>query len=149
MPQTQNFANHAKIVPVFHYVVLPILAVNLFSSIFGLVRSIRTATFSWHAVLGFLVAAALFLLALYARMFALAVQDRVIRLEMQLRLQNLLPADLRARIPEFTASQLVALRFASDAELPDLARKVLAENLRERKAIKQLIRNWQPDNLRA
>jgi Family of unknown function (DUF6526) len=135
MPQTQNFANHAKIVPVFHYVVLPILAVNLFSSIFGLVRSIRTA--------------ALFLLALYARMFALAVQDRVIRLEMQLRLQNLLPADLRARIPEFTASQLVALRFASDAELPDLARKVLAENLRERKAIKQLIRNWQPDNLRA
>jgi hypothetical protein len=149
MPQTQNFANHAKIVPVFHYVVLPILAVNLFSSIFGLVRSIRTATFSWHAVLGFLVAAALFLLALYARMFALAVQDRVIRLEMQLRLQNLLPADLRARIPEFTASQFVALRFASDAELPDLARKVLAENLRERKAIKQLIRNWQPDNLRA
>jgi hypothetical protein len=82
-------------------------------------------------------------------MFALAVQDRVIRLEMQLRLQNLLPADLRPRIPEFTVSQLVALRFASDAELPDLARKTLAENLRERKAIKQLIRDWQPDNLRA
>ncbi len=149
MSQTQNFANHSKIVPLFHYVILPILAVNLFSSIFGLVRSIRTANFSWHAVLGFLVAAALVLLALYARMFALAVQDRVIRLEMQLRLQNLLPAELRPRIPEFTVSQLVALRFASDAELPDLARKVLAENLRERKAIKQLIRDWQPDNLRA
>ncbi|MGC1171063.1 MAG: DUF6526 family protein [Candidatus Acidiferrales bacterium] len=149
MPQTQNFANHAKMVPMFHYVVLPILAVNLVSSIFGLVRSIRTETLSWHPVLGFLVAAALLLLALYARMFALAVQDRVIRLEMQLRLQNLLPADVRPRIPEFTASQLVALRFAGDAELPDLARKVLAENLRERKAIKQLIRDWQPDNLRA
>ena len=149
MPQTQNFANHAKIVPMFHYVVLPILAANLISSIFDLVRSIRTETFSWHAVLGFLVASALVLLALHARLFALAVQDRVIRLEMQLRLQNLLPADLCPRISDFTVSQLVALRFASDAELPELARKVLAENLRERKAIKQLIRNWQPDNLRA
>jgi hypothetical protein len=149
MSQTQNFANHSKIVPTFHYVILPILAINLVSSIFGLVRSIRTAAFSGHAVLGFLVAAALVLLALYARMFALAVQDRVIRLEMQLRLQNLLPADLRPRIPEFTVSQLVALRFACDAELPELARKVLAENLRERKAIKQLIHDWQPDNLRA
>lgn len=149
MPQTQNFANHAKIVPMFHYVVLPILGVNLVSSIFGLVRSIRTETLSWHAVLGFLVAAALVLLALHARLFALAVQDRVIRLEMQLRLQNLLPADLRPRISDFTVGQLVALRFASDAELPELARKVLAENLRERRAIKQLIRNWQPDNLRA
>ncbi len=149
MPQTQNFANHAKIVPMFHYVVLPILGVNLVSSIFGLVRSIRTETLSWHAVLGFLVAAALVLLALHARLFALAVQDRVIRLEMQLRLQNLLPADLRSRISDFTVGQLVALRFASDAELPELARKVLAENLRERRAIKQLIRNWQPDNLRA
>jgi Family of unknown function (DUF6526) len=149
MPQTQNLSNHAKIVPMFHYVVLPILAVNLVASVFDLVRSIRTATVSWHSVLGFLVAAALFLLALYARMFALAVQDRVIRLEMQLRLQNLLPADLRPRIADFTVSQLVALRFASDAELPELARKVLAENLQERKAIKQLIRTWQPDNLRA
>jgi hypothetical protein len=92
---------------------------------------------------------ALLLLALYARTFALTVQDRVIRLEMQLRLQNLLPADLHPRIPEFTTSQLVALRFASDSELPDLARKVLAEKLSERKAIKQLIRDWQPDNLRA
>jgi hypothetical protein len=149
MPQTQNFANHAKIVPMFHYVVLPILGVNLISSLVDLVRSIRTDAFSWHAVLGFLLASALVLLALHARLFALAVQDRVIRLEMQLRLQNLLPADLRQRISDFTVSQLVALRFASDAELPELARKVLAENLRERKAIKQLIRNWQPDNLRA
>lgn len=149
MPQKQNFANHAKMVPMFHYVVLPILFVNLVSSIFALVRSIRAAIFSWHAVLGFLVASALVLLALHARLFALAVQDRVIRLEMQLRLQHVLPADLRPRIPDFTVSQLVALRFAGDAELPELARRVLTENLRERKAIKQLIRDWQPDNLRA
>lgn len=144
MPQTQNFTNHTKLVPMFHFVVLPILATNLISSIFGVVHR-----FSWYTVLGFLVAVALVLLALYSRMFALTVQDRVIRLEMQLRLQGLLPNELRPRIPELTVGQLVALRFASDAELPDLARKVLAENLHDRKTIKRLVRDWQPDNLRA
>jgi hypothetical protein len=143
MPQTQIFSNHAKRVPLFHYFILPSLALNLGASV------LRAALhFSVDSVIAGLAAAALFVLAYYARIFALTVQDRVIRLEMQLRLQNLLPADLRPRIPEFTVSQLVALRFASDAELPELARKVLVENLRERKAIKQLIRNWQPDNLR-
>jgi len=77
------------------------------------------------------------------------VQDRVIRLEMRLRLQQLLAQDLRVRIPEFTVGQLVALRFASDAELPDLARKTLDEKLTDRKAIKKMIRDWQPDELRA
>jgi hypothetical protein len=144
MPQAQDFANHTKLVPLFHFVVLPILFINLVSSIIHLVRS-----FSAGSVIAFLTAVALVLLAFYARVFALTVQDRVIRLEMQLRLQGLLPADLRPRIPEFTTSQLVALRFASDTELPDLARKVLGEHLSERKAIKQLIRDWQPDNLRA
>ncbi|MFZ3332099.1 MAG: DUF6526 family protein [Candidatus Acidiferrales bacterium] len=144
MPQTQTFANHAKLVPMFHYFVLPVLVINLVSSIVHGVRH-----FSVNSVIAALVAAALLVLAFYARIFALTVQDRVIRLEMQLRLQNLLPADLRPRIPEFKVAQLVALRFASDAELPDLARKVLAENLQSRKNIKQLIRNWQPDNLRA
>lgn len=144
MPQTQNFANHTKLVPMFHCVVLPILFINVVSSIIQAVHS-----FSARSVIAFLTAVALVLLALYARTFALTVQDRVIRLEMQLRLQGVLPADLRPRIPEFTTSQLVALRFASDSELPDLARKVLAEKLAERKAIKQLIRDWRPDNLRA
>jgi hypothetical protein len=144
MPQAQNFANHTKLVPLFHFVVLPILFINLASSIIHVVRS-----FSAGSIIAFLTAVALVLLAFYARVFALTVQDRVIRLEMQLRLQGLLPPDLRPHIPEFTASQLVALRFASDTELPDLARKVLGENLSERKAIKQLIRDWQPDNLRA
>ena len=82
-------------------------------------------------------------------MFTLAVQDRVIRLEMRLRLQQLLPQELRPRIPDFTIDQLIALRFASDAELPGLARKVLDEKLAERKAIKKLIQNWQPDYQRA
>ena len=83
------------------------------------------------------------------RVFALTVQDRVIRLEMRLRLRELLPADLQTRIPEFTHHQLVALRFASDRELPALARKVLDEHLTDRRKIKLLIQDWQADHLRA
>jgi len=141
---TQNFENHTKIVPAFHYFILPVLTLNLGSAIYRV-----SFFFSADAVISLLLAAALVLLALYGRMFALKVQDRVIRLEMQLRLQSLLPANQRTRIPEFTLSQLVALRFASDPELPELARKVLDEKLHDRKAIKRMIQNWQPDLLRA
>ena len=96
-------------------------------------------------VLNILVAVALLLLAFLARLFALGVQDRVIRLEERMRYERLLPEDLKARIGEFTISQLVSLRFASDAELPALARKVLDEQIKERKAIKQMIQSWRPD----
>ena len=144
MSQTQNFENHAKLVPAFHFFVLPVFLANAIWSIFGVVHQ-----FSAQSVRGLVVAIALLTLALTARVFALTVQDRVIRLEMQLRLQRLLPADLLPRIPEFTVGQLVALRFASDAELPDLSRKVLQEKLTDRKAIKKMIRDWQPDFLRA
>jgi Family of unknown function (DUF6526) len=141
---TQSFENHTKIVPAFHYFVLPVLLINLGWRIDRVWHSLSADT-----VISFFLAAALVLLALYGRMFALTVQDRVIRLEMQLRLQRILPPDLGARISEFSVGQLVALRFASDAELPELARKVLDERLGDRKAIKKLIRNWQPDLLRA
>lgn len=144
MSQPQTFRNHAKFVPAFHFFVAPVFLLNIVWSIVRVVRS-----FSFGTIVSLLVAIALFLLALTARMFALTVQDRVIRLEMRLRMQQALPADLTPRIPEFTVSQLVALRFASDGELPDLARKVLQENLTERKAIKAMVRNWQPDHLRA
>jgi hypothetical protein len=144
MAEMQTFRNHAKFVPVFHFGILPILALNLGWSVYRALHA-----FSWNTAIGSLVAFALVLLALYARMFALAVQDRVIRLEMQLRLRQLLPSDLRERVGEFTLGQLISLRFAGDAELPALARKVLDEKLTDRKAIKQLIEDWQPDFLRA
>ena len=140
----QNFENHTKLVPAFHFFVLPVLGINL---VWSIVRAWNF--FSTGTVISALLAAALVLLALLGRLFSLTVQDRVIRLEMQLRLQNILPPDLRARIAEFNVGQLVSLRFASDAELPELARKVLDEHLTDRKAIKKLIRNWQPDLLRA
>jgi Family of unknown function (DUF6526) len=140
----QNFQNHAKYVPVFHFFVLPVLVFNVVWEIHRVVVAPSAGS-----VKALIVALALMLLGLYARMFALAVQDRLIRLEMQLRMQGVLPVNLRPRIPEFTLNQLVALRFASDAELPALAGKVLGEKLNDRKAIKRLIQNWQPDDLRA
>ncbi len=144
MSEVQNFKNHARFVPAFHFFVAPVFLLNIVWSAVRVVRS-----FSFGTIVSLLVAIALFVLAFTARIFALTVQDRVIRLEMRLRMQQMLPPDLMPRIPEFTVSQLVALRFASDAELPDLARKVLQEKLTERKAIKAMIRDWQPDQLRA
>jgi Family of unknown function (DUF6526) len=141
---TQNFDNHAKFVPAFHVVVLGIFTINLGWSLYRVAHA-----FSAESVLSLLLAIAFILLALYSRMFALTVQDRVIRLEMRLRLLQVLPAELRPRISEFNVNQLVALRFASDAELPALAKKVLDEKLNDRKAIKKMIRDWQPDFLRA
>jgi hypothetical protein len=141
----QNFANHTKFVPAYHFFAVPVFAANFVWSLFRL----RTLGFSFAGVFGVLVAAALVVLVFVARLFALAVQDRVVRLEEQLRYARLLPADLLARTAELTMGQVIALRFASDAELPTLARKVLDEKLVERKAIKQLIKNWKPDYLRA
>jgi hypothetical protein len=140
----QTLKNHARLVAPFHLFVLPVLGVNAVSTIIDAVRQP-----SYPTILGAFVGAALLTLALFARVFALTVQDRVIRLEMRLRLRELLPADLVARIPQFTTDQLVALRFASDVELPVLARRVLDEKLRDRKAIKQLVKDWQGDFLRA
>lgn len=140
----QNFENHAKFDPAFHFFVAPVFIINLIWSIYRIAHG-----FSTGSLISLLLAVAFILLALTGRTFALTVQDRVIRLEMRLRLRELLPADLLGRIPEFTVGQLVALRFASDEELPELSRRVLDEKLVDRKTIKKMIRNWQPDLLRA
>ena len=141
----QNFENHGKFVPAFHFFVVPMATINFGWQIYRW----RAGGFSLGGFESILLAAALVIGFFYARIFALRVQDRIIRLEERLRCQRLLPADLQPRIAELTAGQFVALRFASDAELPVLARKVLDEKLTERKAIKKLVKNWKPDYLRA
>ena len=141
----QNFQNHVRVVPPYHMFVFGVFLINLGTSIYRLVKF----GYSWDALVNFLLGVALVVLFFYARIFVLTVQNRVIRLEMRLRLAELLPADLRPRIPEFTVDQLVSLRFACDAELPALARKVLNEKLSDRKVIKQLVKDWQADYLRA
>jgi uncharacterized protein DUF6526 len=141
----QNFSNHVRWVPAYHFFVLPVFILNFGWSIFRLIRP----GFSWDGVVHLLTAAALFVFAINARAFALAVQDRVIRMEERQRLAKLLPEDLRPHICEFTRGQLVALRFASDEELPGLARKVLNGKVTDIKAIKQMVKNWREDYLRA
>src|SRR5487761_750413 len=141
----QNLQNHARFVPAYHMFVAPVLLLNIGWTIYHLVK----IGISFESVLGVWMALALFVLAFCARIFALTVQDRVIRLEMRLRLAQILPADLRLRIPEFTPGQLVSLRFAGDAELPALSRKVLDDKMNDRKALKKLIQDWQGDYLRA
>jgi hypothetical protein len=142
--KAQSFENHVRFVPPFHFFIVPVLLANVIWSIVRLVHSVS----AWSAF-QVLVALALFMLAPTLRTTALTVQNRVIRLEMRLRLLELLPADLKPRIGEFTMPQLIALRFASDAELPELARKVLADNVKDQKTIKKMVRNWQGDFLRA
>jgi len=144
MPE-QNFSNHGRFFAPFHFFVVPVLLINFFWSIYRW----KVSGFSLDGFVSLVVALALLLGFLTARRMALSVQDRVIRLEERLRYERLLPADLRPRIGDFTVSQCVSLRFASDAELPALARKVLDEKLNERKTIKQLIKSWKSDYLRA
>jgi hypothetical protein len=142
--KTQSFANHTRFFPAFHFFIVPVLLINFITSLVRLRNGIDYAS-----VLSVLVAAALLALAFTARIFAMTVQDRVIRMEMRMRLTKLLPADMQSRIGEFTVAQLVSLRFAGDDELPALARQVLQEKLNDRKTIKQRIKNWQGDFLRA
>ncbi len=142
-PAPQNYKNHRRFVPLYHFVLFGILVINLLWSCFRAFRG-----FSFETAWGILMALALLAISFYIRIFALTVQDRVIRLEMRLRLKDLLPGDLRGRIAELTPSQLIALRFASDAELPDLVREVLSNDIQDRDVIKRKVRDWQADHLR-
>lgn len=139
----QSLEHHGKFVPAYHFVLFPLGMALLGLAAWELIRqpSLHSAAM---VVLVFVLLGSL----LYARIFALQVQDRVIRLEMRLRLQDLVSDDLRPRIVELTPGQMVALRFASDEELPELVRQVLDEGIRDRGEIKKRIRTWTPDHHR-
>jgi len=139
----QNYGNHARYVPLFHFVLAGLLLLNLAWTIRHVIK-LRSAQ-HWVELL---VAIALLIVFWYMRRFATTVQDRVIRLVETLRYQRVLPPDLQARAGALTVEQFVALRFASDAELPALARRALDEHL-EGKAIKQAVKDWRADHLRA
>ena len=138
--QPQNFATHRRFVPMYHFFTLPVLLVNLVYWVIPVFSS-----FSFRSIRAALVAVALFLVALLARVFATKVQDRVIRLEERLRFGRLLPDELKSRVNEFSMHQLVGLRFAADEELPSLAKKVLDEKIEKSDDIKRLIKVWRPD----
>lgn len=135
----QNFSNHTRFDPPFHFFVLPVFLLSVIVAIVNLVRH-PSVLAAWLVV--FMVAA--MLAVAKARAYALKVQDRVIRLEERLRLAILVDKPLRARITELSESQLVGLRFASDAELPALAAKALSEKL-SKAEIKQAVTQWRAD----
>jgi hypothetical protein len=135
----QDFSHHTRFDPLFHFFILPVFAITFVVTIVHLVR--RPGLHSaWLVV--FMLAAALAITRM--RTYALKVQDRVIRLEERLRLAILLDGPLRSRITEFSESQLIGLRFASDAELPALAARTLSEKL-SKADIKKAIVQWRPD----
>ena len=143
MADTQSYATHRQYVPLFHFFVLPIIGLNLLVQIYFLIRHPAIWGF-WNV----LVAAALAALVWTTRGMATRAQDRIIRLEETLRLQQLLPSDLLPRVGELTTDQLIGLRFCADDELPDLCRAVFSGEVGGREAIKRRVKNWRPDTLR-
>ncbi|MGC2402648.1 MAG: DUF6526 family protein [Acidobacteriaceae bacterium] len=138
----QTFANHPRVDPPFHYVQGPLAMIAVILSLIFLFRNP-----GWVSVLLVILSIGFLLASFRLRIYSLKVQDRVIRLEERLRLAMLLPDSARPRIGELTKSQLVALRFASDEELPTLAMRALNEGLTS-KQIKSAIQNWRGDYLR-
>lgn len=140
----QNYKNHTRIYPPFHYVAFPILALNFLNA----VRHVYLNP-SRSELFALLVAFGLLTLAFAARAMVTTVQDRVIRLEMQLRLMRILPPEMHAHIGAIGRGQFVALRFAGDDELPQLVRDIVDGKLQTPKEIKLRVKNWQADWLRA
>lgn len=140
----QSYANHSRMVPGFHYATFTAIVLCLLYALYNLVRFPSVG-----AGFGLLQAGALVGLFWYCRIFPLKAQDRVIRLEEHLRLARLLPADqAAAAAATLTPGQLIALRFAADAEVTDLVRRIQAGELSTPASIKQAIKTWRPDHLR-
>lgn len=144
MAETQNYRNHGRLVPVYHIGVFLILLVNF---IWGGYRLVRTP--GGDGLVAWLTSIGLILMFFSVRAQILTVQDRVIRLEMRLRLRALLAPEVAARAASLPVKQLVALRFAGDGELPALVDDILAGRLVSQKDIKMRVQDWQADFLRA
>jgi hypothetical protein len=140
--QAQSLKNHAKIDPSFHFFLAPVALVILIATIVQMVRQP-----GWYSAAHILVALWALVAVFKIRVYALKVQDRVIRLEERVRLKELAPASLQGRIGDLTEDQLIGLRFASDGEVADLAQRALAGNW-NRKQVKEAIKNWRPDHWR-
>jgi hypothetical protein len=141
--QTQTYASHRRWIPMYHFFAVPVLLANVIVVTVQFVRDPRPII-AWQV----LVALALFLAILVLRFMPLRAQDRVIRLEERARLERVLPSDLRGRVGELTPTQLIAIRFAADDEVPELTRRALSGDLKTQADIKRAIRNWRADHLR-
>ena len=135
----QTLANHVRLDPPFHYFVLPVFAISWIVSVVLLVRH-PGLMHLWIVVF----ITAIIVAVIKSRLYALKVQDRVIRLEERLRLAAVLPDSLRQQIAKLREGQFIALRFASDEEVPALVERTLSANLAPAE-IKKAIQHWRPD----
>ena len=140
----QTYANHRRFFPLFHYVALPIVLANVVVAVAHAIRQ-PSAFNAWLVVLSIGLVSGILTL----RASALIVQNRLIALEMRLRLASSLEPDLRSRIPELQLRHLIGLRFAGDAELPELVDRCLRGELPTTDAVKREVKEWRPDYLRA
>ena len=143
-PTPQSYANHRRFFPIFHYFAIPILLANVAVSVIHAIRQPSAFT-AWLVVLSLGLVAGI----LSGRASALIVQNRLIALEMRLRLATSLAPDLRSRIPELHLRHLIGLRFAGDAELPGLVERCLRGELTTTDAVKRAVQDWRVDNIRA
>ncbi len=143
MAQSQDFKSHRQFVPAFHFFTIPVLLINVGVEAVRFYRN-QTSYQGWVM----LVAFTLLLFAFVARGMAVKAQDRIIRLEERLRLGALLPAEHRDKVNDLTPAQLVALRFASDEEVPDLAHRTMTGEFRSQTDIKKAVKNWRADTHR-
>jgi hypothetical protein len=141
--QTQTLATHRRWIPMWHFFAIPVLLINVFVVAVYFVRDPRLIN-GWAVI----VAIALLIGVFLSRSMPLRAQDRIIRLEERARLERVLPSDLRGRVGELTESQLIAIRFAADDEVPELTRRTLNGELKSQGDIKRAIRNWRGDHLR-
>jgi len=148
MSEAQNYKNHVRMDPIWHFFVMPILLINFAFAVFKLIHDWKTPD-NHHIVFGWWIVMSIVFIIFSAkiRMYPLKAQDRIIRLEERLRLAALLSADDLARSHALTEEQLIGLRFASDGELPALVARTLKESLSQ-KQIKEAIVTWRPDNFR-
>ena len=141
--QPQSFGNHRRFFPLYHYVTLPLLAIYTIHAVVDVIRGPGWATF-----MGVVLALVLCGIFFGSRVMALTAQDRIIRLEEELRMVRILPPDMATRTGEIGVSQRVGLRFASDEELTGLVERILSGELTKSGEIKAAIRDWRADHLR-
>lgn len=143
MTDTQSYSNHVRWYPLFHFVVVPLTFLNL------VWQSVILYQYpSWSQAMALVFAVTVILIATAGRFQSLKAQDRTIRLEERLRFRDILPPESAAQASELPVSKIIALRFASDGELPELVRRTLSGELATSKDIKLAITDWRPDHLR-
>jgi len=140
--EEQSYAKHAKWVPLFHFFLGPLNLLTLIGAIVNLVIAINRGEGRRVAVLLVTLSVAVAIASVFARVFALKAQDRAIRAEEKLRHFILTGKPLD---PRLTIQQIIGLRFASDSEFPELARRAAEENL-SLDAVKRAVKTWRPDH---